>query len=100
MSEIVVAIITAIISPTLLFVFQLIRERKQNIAQQLASLDTRIRRVEILSNISNHPEDAETILGLFDEYSKAGGNSYIQSRIEEWKATRKKAWDKKVGRRP
>lgn len=95
MSEIIVAIITAIISPTLLFVFQLIRERRQNIVQRLDSLDTRIRRVEILSNISNHPEDAETILGLFDEYTKAGGNSYIQSRVGEWKSTRKKSGRRK-----
>lgn len=91
MSEIIVAVITAIISPTLLFVFQLIRERRQNIVHRLDSLDTRIRRVEILNNISNHPEDDETILGLFDEYVKAGGNSYIQSRIEEWKTSIKKS---------
>lgn len=95
MSEIIVAIITAIISPTLLFVFQLIRERRQNIVQRLDSMDTRIRRVEILSNISNHPEDAETILGLFDEYTKAGGNSYIQSRVDEWKSARKKSGRRK-----
>lgn len=95
MSEIIVAIITAIISPTLLFVFQLIRERRQNIVQRLDGMDTRIRRVEILSNISNHPEDAETILGLFDEYTKAGGNSYIQSRVDEWKSTRKKSGRRK-----
>ena len=95
MSEIIVAIITAIISPTLLFVFQIIRERRQNIIQRLDGMDTRIRRVEILSNISNHPEDAETILGLFDEYSRAGGNSYIQARIEEWKTTRKKSGRRK-----
>lgn len=95
MSEIIVAIITAIISPTLLFVFQLIRERRQNIVQRLDGLDTRIRRVEILSNLSNHPEDAETILGLYDEYTKAGGNSYIQSRVDEWKGTRKKSGRRK-----
>lgn len=91
MSEIIVAIITAIISPTLLFVFQIIRERRQNIMAQLSEMDTRIRRVEILSNISNHPEDEETILGLYDDYTKAGGNSYIQARVEEWKYGLKKS---------
>lgn len=80
---VIVAMVSSVVSPTILFVFQLIREWRDKNAM-------RLRRVEIMQNLQMNPDDTQTIMSLYDEYSKRGGNSYIKERITEWKKTRGK----------
>jgi len=58
-----------------------INEIKETNAKQ----DLSIQRLEIMSLIQNSPEQAALILQKYDEYKKAGGNSYIDSLIEDWR---------------
>lgn len=81
MIEIWVAIITAIIAPTILFILQTIRDNKKNLIKES---ERRLLRLEIIMNLYHNPEDKETILKLYDEYRAKGGNSYIAQRINEW----------------
>lgn len=86
MNAVWVAIITAIIGPVILFFLQLWRERRN---KPLRDMDMRMRRLEILMNINHNPEDDGTILMLYDEYHKNGGNSYIQARVKQWQNEQK-----------
>lgn len=94
MHDIYVAIITAIISPTLLFIFNYIREtrkeKRMQLAKNIADINIKLKRMEIIMNICHNPEDKETILTLYDEYKNIGGNSYIKNMIQEWKDRLKK----------
>lgn len=78
---VIVAIISSVVAPTILFILQLIKDRREGFAM-------RLRRVEIMQNILSNPDDDQTIMDLYDEYRKQGGNSYICERIEEWKNTK------------
>ena len=77
MTQIWVAVITAVIAPCVLLILQRFLDRPKD-------MNMRMRRLEILMNINHNPEDKETILNLYDEYRKEGGNSYIQDRVESW----------------
>lgn len=77
MTQIWVAIITAVVAPCVLLILQRFLDRPKD-------MNMRMRRLEILMNINHNPEDKETILNLYDEYRKEGGNSYIQDRVEQW----------------
>lgn len=94
MHDIYVATITAIISPTLLFIFNYIRETRKEkrvrLAHHISEINMKLKRMEIIMNICHNSEDKETILKLYDEYKKIGGNSYIQHMISEWKNCHKK----------
>lgn len=81
MVQIWVAIITAVIAPCVVVILQRLMDRRN---KQFKDMNMRMRRLEILMNINHNPEDAETILNLFDEYHKDGGNSYIQDRVQQW----------------
>ncbi|MBR2250932.1 MAG: hypothetical protein IJ881_00615 [Neisseriaceae bacterium] len=81
---VIVAIISSVVAPTVLFILQLIKERNDGFAM-------RLRRVEIMQNLQQNPDDDQTIMNLYDEYRKRGGNSYIKERITEWKKERSKA---------
>lgn len=89
MHDIYVATITAIISPTLLFIFNYIREtrkeKRMQLAKNIADINIKLKRMEIIMNICHNPDDKETILTLYDEYKAIGGNSYIRNMIQEWK---------------
>jgi len=78
---VIVAIISSVVAPTVLFVLQLIKERREGFAM-------RLRRVEIMQNLQQNPDDDQTIMNLFDEYRSRGGNSYISERVAEWKKSR------------
>lgn len=78
---VIVAIISSVVAPTVLFILQLIKERREGFAM-------RLRRVEIMQNLQQNPDDDQTIMNLYDEYRKRGGNSYIKERITEWKKSR------------
>lgn len=81
--SVIVALISSVVAPTVLFILQLIKDRKEGFAM-------RLRRVEIMQNILSNPDDDQTIMNLYDEYRKQGGNSYICERINEWKKTKGK----------
>lgn len=83
-STIYVAIITSIISPTLLFIFQLIRDRKKNIEKKLNELLVRQLKIELLSLLYHQPMNSVAILKTWDEYKKRGGNSYMRELILAW----------------
>lgn len=87
MVEIWVAIITAVIAPCVVVILQRLMDRRN---KQFRDMNMRMRRLEILMNINHNPEDAETILNLFDEYHRDGGNSYIQDRVDQWHRKYKK----------
>lgn len=81
--SVIVALISSVVAPTVLFILQLIKDRREGFAM-------RLRRVEIMQNILSNPDDDQTIMDLYDEYRKQGGNSYICERINEWKETKGK----------
>lgn len=83
--QIWIAIITAIISPTLLFVFQQINNRKKGLWKILKKLQLQQLRLEIMFNLKHRHFEKDTILGLYDQYRALGGNSYIHDEIERWK---------------
>lgn len=78
-------IATTIISPTLLFIFQMIREHKKGISKKLDLCLMKQTRLEIIAQIEHNPTDVKTILSLYDEYKKEGGNSYMDVYVEKWK---------------
>lgn len=88
-----VAIITSIISPTLLFGFQLIRDRKKNLEKKINELLIRQLKIELLSLLYHQPMNAVAILMTWDEYKKMGGNSYMKELIVAWKKKYKIAAD-------
>lgn len=96
MVQIWVAIITAIISPILLFVFQLIRDRRgiskeiKEIREDLKVVRLENIRSEFLFMLEHHPEDEHSIMMLHDRYVSKGGNSYAQDYFEKWLKSRKK----------
>lgn len=81
MIEIYVSFITAVIAPTILFILQTIRDKRN---RMLHDNNLKLLRLEILMNLYHNPEDKKTILKLYDEYRGKGGNSYIQDRIKSW----------------
>lgn len=80
---VIVAIISSVVAPTVLFILQLIKEHRDG-------MHMRLRRVEIMQNIQQNPDDDQTIMNLYDEYRKRGGNSYITERVSEWQKSRGK----------
>lgn len=83
-------VITAIVAPTLLFVFQLIKENRQGVKKDIREIRISNLRLEILNAIQHNPEDEITILSLYDKYVSLGGNSYIKAYVTRWKDERKK----------
>lgn len=82
MTQIWVAVITAVVAPCVLLILQRFLDRPKD-------MHMRIRRMEIIMNLYHNPEDKKTILDLYDEYRKEGGNSYIQNRVEHWQRSKK-----------
>lgn len=78
-------IITSIVSPTLLFIFQMIREQKKGLSKKIDLCLIKQTRLEIIAQVEHNPKDVRTILSLYDEYKKEGGNSYMDAYIENWK---------------
>lgn len=78
-------IAVAIISPTLLFVFQMIREHKKNLSGKIDLCLMKQTRLEIISQIEHNPTDVKTILSLYDEYKHMGGNSYMDAYVKRWR---------------
>lgn len=99
MEQIWVAVITSVVAPALLFLFQTLKERRVGIQQTLKDLRMVTLRLEILFNLAHNSEDRETILKLYDKYHNNGGNSYITKRIndkiKEWELADKKKRRKK-----
>ena len=81
MVEIWVVVIASVVGPLVTRIWDWMVGRKD---KHTKDMNMRMRRLEIQMNISHNPEDAETILSLYDEYRKEGGNSYIQDRVEQW----------------
>lgn len=94
MGQIWAAVIAGIVSPIVLFGLQLIKEhraeKRDGVKAAIRDMRMVTLRLELLFNLSHNPEDKATILNLYDKYHKAGGNSYITKRIEEWSKSRKK----------
>lgn len=80
-----VAIITSIVSPTLLFLFQLIRDKREGVVKKLDELSIRQLRLELLALLYHEPMNTVAILQVWDEYKKRGGNSYMKELIHHWK---------------
>lgn len=78
-------IITSIVSPTLLFIFQMIREQKKGLSKKIDLCLIKQTRLEIIAQVEHNPTDVKTILSLYDEYKKEGGNSYMDMYIRKWK---------------
>lgn len=78
-------IAVAIISPTLLFMFQMIREHKKGFAKKLDQVILQNKRLELLNMTQHDPTEVKTIMTLFDEYRKMGGNSYAMLIYNKWK---------------
>ena len=78
-------IAVAIISPTLLFIFQMIREHKKGLSDKIDLCLVKQTRLEIIAQIEHNPTDVKTILSLYDEYKKEGGNSYMDAYVNKWK---------------
>lgn len=78
-------IAVAIISPTLLFIFQMIREHKKGFAKKLDQVILQNKRLELLNMTQHDPTEVKTIMTLFDEYRKMGGNSYAVLVYNKWK---------------
>ena len=78
-------IAVAIISPTLLFIFQMIREHKKGFAKKLDQVILQNKRLELLNMTQHDPTEVKTIMNLFDEYRKMGGNSYAVLVYNKWK---------------
>lgn len=81
MTEIWVVIIASIVAPTFMKVLEWAFSRRH---KQIKDMDMRMRRMEIIMNMSHNPDDEETILDLYDAYKKRGGNTYIQTRVEQY----------------
>lgn len=94
MTQVWAAVIAGIVSPIILFGLQLIKERRaekrDGIKDAIRDMRMVTLRLELLFNLSHNPDDKATILNLYDKYHKAGGNSYITKRIEEWSSNKKK----------
>lgn len=80
-SAIITVIIASVVGPLATRIWDWAVGKKDRYDKDM---NMRMRRLEIQMNISHNPEDAETILNLFDEYRKEGGNSYIQDRVQQW----------------
>ena len=80
-TAIITVVIASVVGPLATRIWDRAVGRKD---QNTKDMNMRMRRLEIQMNISHNPEDAETILSLYDEYRKEGGNSYIQDRVEQW----------------
>ena len=78
-------IAVAIISPTLLFIFQMIREHKKGFSKKLDQVILQNKRLELLNMTQHDPTEVKTIMNLFDEYRKMGGNSYAVLVYNKWK---------------
>ena len=78
-------IITSIVSPTLLFIFQMIREHKRGFSKKLDQVILQNKRLEFLNMVQHDPTEVKTIMTLFDEYRKMGGNSYAMLVYKKWK---------------
>ena len=88
-----VAIITSIVSPTLLFIFQLIRDKREGVVKKLDELSMRQLRIELLALLYHEPMNTVAILQVWDEYKHRGGNSYMKELIRDWKKKHKIAAD-------
>lgn len=88
MTELYVALITSIVGPIILFVLQLVREKRKKTDKKINELLLRQTRYELLFALEHHPDDENTILTLFDTYRAAGGNSYVCAYVRNWKCTR------------
>ncbi len=86
MTEIWVVIIASIVAPTFMKLLDWVFSGRH---KQIKDMDMRMRRMEIIMNMSHNPDDEETILDLYDAYKKQGGNTYIQTRVEQYLKERK-----------
>lgn len=92
MTDIWVAIITALIAPVVLFVLQWVRDSRHGVKQDIKEIKQDVYeakisslRLELLNAIQHNPDDEITILALFDKYTRLGGNSYIRAYVQRWK---------------
>ena len=81
--SVIVALISSVVAPSVLFILQVIKEHRDG-------MHMRLRRVEIMQNLQQNPDDDQTIMNLYDEYRKRGGNSYITERVTKWQEERDK----------
>lgn len=81
--SVIVALISSVVAPSVLFILQIIKEHRDG-------MHMRLRRVEIMQNLQQNPDDDQTIMNLYDEYRKRGGNSYITERVTKWQEERDK----------
>lgn len=101
MVQIWVAIITALIGPSVMFLFQLIRDRRgirkelKEMREELKAVRLENLRHELLFMLEHHPEDEQSIMSVHDKYTSKGGNSYAHEYFLEWLKSRKKV--KKAG---
>ena len=54
---------------------------------QRYGLSKRLTRLELLDMLSHRPERRDMVLGIYDAYKKQGGNSYVDTLIDEWRQT-------------
>lgn len=103
MTDIWIAIITAVVAPAVLFLLQWWRESRGGIKQDIQQIradnhDTKmsVLRLELLNAIQHNPDDEITILALYDKYTRLGGNSYMRAYVQRWKQERRQL----TGREP
>lgn len=93
--QIWIAVITAIISPTLLFIFNQYNNKRKGLWKTLKRLQLQQLRLEIIFNLKHKPDEESTIMSLYDQYTALGGNSYIHDLIDRWKSDIRKDKKKK-----
>jgi len=55
------------------------------VTEEIKRVDMHARRLELLLLLNNQPAKADVIEQCYDEYKAAGGNSYMDSAIKEWR---------------
>ncbi len=100
MTELYVELIKVIIGPIVLFLLQILWEKRKQTDKKINEVLLRQTRSELLFALEHHPDDENTILTLYDKYRAVGGNSYVCAYVANWKrirnATKKKKNDKAV----
>ena len=93
----ITAIITAIIKLRNWLKTNLTLELVEDIKSLIEQARLRSIRCELLLMVNNQPEKVDAIENTYDEYTKAGGNSYVSDVINVWREEyAKKAIKKRI----
>lgn len=58
---------------------------QEEMKEHLTDVKRDLLRLQILNLVQHEPKNKDTILNLYDTYTKLKGNSYISTIIEKWR---------------